>query len=85
MNDEVYFWHADKHGSVLQVDTMILGVGNQACQRYPKWKFRISLQCLLKNVGNEVDFLPADKHQRVLEIDTVILGICGQACPNYSK
>ena len=27
---------------VLQVDTMILGVGNQACQKYPKkWNLRI--------------------------------------------
>ena len=28
MNDEVYFWHADKHWSLLQVDTIILGVCN---------------------------------------------------------
>ena len=36
MNDEVYFWHADKHRSLLQVDTVILGVCNQACPKYPK-------------------------------------------------
>ena len=23
VNDEVYFWHADKHGSFLQVDSII--------------------------------------------------------------
>ena len=26
MNDEVYFWHTDKHQSLLQVYTIILGV-----------------------------------------------------------
>ena len=28
MNDEVYFWHAGKHWSLPQVDTIILGVCN---------------------------------------------------------
>ena len=32
-NDEVYFWYADKHRSLLQVDTIIFGVCNQA---FPK-------------------------------------------------
>ena len=33
VNDEVYFWYADKHRSLLQVDTIIFGVCNQA---FPK-------------------------------------------------
>ena len=32
-DDEVYFWYADKHRSLLQVDTIIFGVSNQA---FPK-------------------------------------------------
>ena len=36
VNDKVYFWHADKHQSPLQVDTIILGVYNQLCPKYPK-------------------------------------------------
>ena len=36
VNDKVYFLHADKHESLLQVDTAILGERNQACQKYPK-------------------------------------------------
>ena len=36
VNDEVYFWHVDKHLSLLLVDTIILGVCNQACSKYPK-------------------------------------------------
>ena len=36
MNDEVYFWYADKHRSLLQVDTINLGLCNQACPKYPK-------------------------------------------------
>ena len=31
LNDEVYFRHADKHRSLLQIDTIILGMCNQAC------------------------------------------------------
>ena len=59
MNDEVYFWHWDKHKSFLQVDTTILGVRNQAYWKYQKWKvcniFAISQK---ENVKDEVDFLP---------------------------
>ena len=33
---QVYFWHADKHRSFLQVDTIILGVCSQDCPKYPK-------------------------------------------------
>ena len=36
VNDELYFRHADKHRSLLQVDTINLGVCNQACPKYPK-------------------------------------------------
>ena len=31
---KVYFWDADKHQSLLQVDTIILGLCNQACPNY---------------------------------------------------
>ena len=31
MNDEVYFWHADKHRSFQQVEFIILGVSNWVC------------------------------------------------------
>ena len=33
VNDEVYFWHADKHKSFLHVDTIILYVHSQACPK----------------------------------------------------
>ena len=36
VNNEVYFWHADKHGSFLQGETIILSVCSQACPKYPK-------------------------------------------------
>ena len=36
VNHEVYFWHADKHRSLLQVDPISLGVHNQACPKYSK-------------------------------------------------
>ena len=37
MNDKVYFLHADKRRSILQVDTIILGVSNQGCLKYLKY------------------------------------------------
>ena len=39
MNDEVYFWHADKHRTFLQVDAVILGVRSEACPKHPNKKF----------------------------------------------
>ena len=35
-NDEVYFLHADKHRTLLEVDTIILDFCNQACPKHPK-------------------------------------------------
>ena len=56
MNDEVDFWPADKHGSLLQADTIILGVCNQACPKYPKNEVCISLQYLQKSMGVKLNF-----------------------------
>ena len=36
VEDEVYFWHGDKHQSLLQVHTIISGVRIQVCPKYPK-------------------------------------------------
>ena len=54
MNDEVYFWHADKHRSLLQVDTAILGVSNHSCPKYPQLEVCISLQYFQKSLRAEV-------------------------------
>ena len=72
MNNEVYFLHADKHRSLLQGDTMILGESNQACPKYPK-QVCISLQYIDKSTGDEVDALPTDKHKRFLQDDSIAL------------
>ena len=36
VNDEVYFWYADKQWRLLQVDSVILSLSNQAWPKYPK-------------------------------------------------
>ena len=72
MNDKVYFLHADRHRSFLQLDTIILGEWNQACPKYP-----ISMKYLHKSMGDEVDFLLADKHKN----DSITLGVRSQTCP----
>ena len=41
VNDELYFWHADKHQSLLKVDTIILVMYNQTCPKYSKQQLNI--------------------------------------------
>ena len=75
MSDEVDFLHADKHESLLQIDSMILiGMVNHS-QNSQNSKFAISLQYLTKEVKDEVDFLYADKHQSFLKVYFNTLGI----------
>ena len=68
-DEDKHFFHADKHESLLQIDTMILMEISQNS------KFTISLQYLKKEVGDEVDFLHVDKHQSFLQVDFNTLGI----------
>ena len=56
MSDEVDFSHADKHGSLQQIDTMILTGIVKHSQSSQNRKFPMSLRYLKKEVGDEVDF-----------------------------
>ena len=85
IGDEVDLLPADKRGSFLQVDIIILSVRSQVCPKCLNNNFAMSFQYLKKNVKDEVDFLPAVKHQRLLEIDTIILGDRGQTCQYLPK
>ena len=97
LSDEVDFLHADKHESLLQIDSMILMGMVKHSQSFQKSKFAMSLQYLKKEVKDEVDFLHADKHQSFLKIyfDTfaikvsykvdIIINGHDQAFSNYSK
>ena len=69
VSDKVDFLHADKYGSLLQIDTMILMGMVKHCQSSQNNKFAMSLQYLKKEVRDEADFLHADKHQSFLQID----------------
>ena len=75
------FLPANRHKSILQVDSFILGVGGQACPKYQKqlvyYIFAISRKTL------KLYFLPAHKRLRFLKIDTIILGVCDDAFLNY--
>ena len=84
VNDDLFFWHPDKHQSLLQVNTITLGVCNQAGRKYPK-QACISLQYFQKNMEDEVDFLLADKNKSFLRFDCITLGVHSQACPKYPK
>ena len=75
MSDAVDFLHADKHESLLQIDTKIFWWIWSSIPKVPK---KASLQCLCnipKKVKDEVDFFDADKHQRFLTVDFNTLDI----------
>ena len=55
VNDEVDFLHADKHESVIQIDTMILMGMVKHSQSSRNSKFAMSLQYLNEEVLDEVD------------------------------
>ena len=67
MSDAVDFLHADKHESLLQIDTktFLMGMANHS-QSFQNSKFAMSLQYLKEDVRDEADFLDADKHQSFL-------------------
>ena len=56
MSDEVYFLYADKHGSLLQIGTMILTGIVKHSESSQNSKFVMSLQYLKKEVRDEVSF-----------------------------
>ena len=62
VSDEVDSLHADKHESLLQIDTMILMGMVKHSQSSQNSKFAMSLQYLKKEVRDEVNFLHVDKH-----------------------
>ena len=62
LSDEVDFFHADKHESLLQTDSIILMEMFKHSQISQNRKFAMSLQYPKKEVKDEVDFLHADKH-----------------------
>ena len=83
MSDKVDFFHADKHDSLLQIDTMILMEMIKHSQSSKNSEFVMYLQCLKKEVSDENDFVHADKHQSFLEVDFNTLGFkvsCKVSC-----
>ena len=69
LSDVVDFLYADKHKSLLQIDTMILMGIVKHSQNPQNSKFAMSLQRLKKEVRAEVGFLHVDKHQSFLQAD----------------
>ena len=65
VSDEVEFLRAGKHGSLLQIDSMIL-MGMVKHSQISK--FAMSLQYLKKEVKDEIDFLHPDKHQSFVKV-----------------
>ena len=74
VNDEVDVLHADKHESLLQIDTMILMKMVKHFQSSQNSKLAMSVQYFKKKFRDEVDFLHADKYQSRLQVDFNTLG-----------
>ena len=75
MSDAVDFLHADKHESLLQIDTKIFWWVWSSIPKVPK---KASLQCLYnipKKVRDEVEFFDADKDQSFLRVNFNTLDI----------
>ena len=97
MSDEVDFLHADKHESLVQIDTMTLMGMVKHSQGSQNSKFGMSWQYLKKEVRGEVNFLHVDKHQSflqddfntlvsiILQVDITIIDGHDQAFSKYSK
>ena len=75
VSDAVDFLHADKHESLLQIDTMISMEMVKYSQSSQNNKFATSLQYLKKQVRNKVDFLHVDKHQSFPQVDLNTLAV----------
>ena len=69
MSVKVDSLHADKHESLLQIDTMILMGIIKHSQSSQNSRFAISLQYLKQEVRDEVNFLHGDKHQSFRQVD----------------
>ena len=75
VSDETDFLHANKHESLLQIDTMtLIGIVKHS-QSSQNSKVTMSLQYLKKEVKKGVHFLLADEHQSFLQVDFNTLGI----------
>ena len=85
MSDAVDFLHADKHESLLQIDTIILMEMVKYSWSSQNSKFAVSLQYLKKEVRDEVDFLHEDKHPNFLQGDTTTIDRHDLAFSKYSK
>ena len=75
MSDAVDFLHADKHESLLRIDTKIFW---WVWSSIPEVLKKACLQCLYnipKQIRDEVEFFDAEKHQSFLPVDFNTLGI----------
>ena len=79
---EFDFLPADKHESVLPVDSFFCLCVARHAQSIKNNRFAISLQNLKKNVKDEVDFWPQINIKGFFKLILFIFGLCGQACPN---
>ena len=79
MNHEGYFWHAYKHGSVLQVDAI---VGGHAESTQNKFVYPCNIS---RKTWGELDFLLVDKRESSLQVYSMTLGVCSQVSSKYPK
>ena len=74
MSDEIDFWNADKHESLLQIDTMTFIGTVKHSQSSQNNKVTMSLRYIKKEVRKGVHFWLTDEHQSFLQVDFKTLG-----------
>ena len=84
MNDEVCFWHADKHLKSSTSSYYHFGCLQPGISKLPKISLHI-FAISSEEHGGEVDFLSTDKCKNFLQVDSITLGLHSQACPKYPK
>ena len=84
MSYEIDFLPADKHKIFLQIDSITLGVHDQACPKHPikQQLYDIFAISWWKREGCSW-FFPAANCQTFLQSDTVIFDVCDQTLPRH--
>ena len=80
VNNDLYFWHADKYKLIL---TLWFNMTRHAQSTQNKFAYLSSIS--RKTWVLELIFLPADKYKYFLQTDSITLGVHSQACPKYPK
>ena len=80
-----FFINMEINISSLKIETIILGVCDKACPKYPNKNFAYLCNISRKMWGMKLNFFPADKDESFLQVHCITLGLRSQTCPKHPK